>query len=123
MSSSPMDGKVCATPLPRHSTTLVKHLLMSTLTFNIFTEAIPDITPLLQPTLLGDIATYTFFSVAGLFLGSEIGVLSGASAAKRTITRDPETRARIEKAFRDFRVDVLRKQAEQLEKGGDTVWM
>lgn len=96
---------------------------MPTLTFTIFTEAIPDITPLLQPTLLGDIATYIFFSIAGLFLGSEFGVLSGASAAKRTITSDPETRMRIERTFRAFRVDVLKKQVEQLEKGGDTLWM
>jgi len=78
-------------------------------------EAIPDITPLLQPTKMGDIATYTFFSIAGIFLGGEIGLLSGASSARRTITRDPETRARVEKAFRGFRADVLKKELQILE--------
>ena len=70
---------------------------------------------MLQPTKFGDFATYTFFSVAGIFIGGEIGALSGAAAAKRTITKDPETKARIEKAFRGFRADVLRKEADLLE--------
>lgn len=81
------------------------------------TEAIPDVTPLLKPTSLGDFAAYTFFSIAGIFLGGEIGVLSGAASAKRTITRDPETRARVERAFRGFRADVLRKEIQVLESG------
>ena len=80
-------------------------------------EAIPDITPLLKPSGLGDIAAYTFFSIAGLFVGGETGFLTGTWSAKRTITADPEAKARIEKAFRSFRADVLRKQVEELEKG------
>ncbi|KAK5015856.1 hypothetical protein BJ546DRAFT_856680 [Cryomyces antarcticus] len=83
------------------------------------TEAIPDITPLLQPTALGDYATYFFFSLGGLFLGGETGALTGSIAANRTITRDPESRKRIETAFRRFRADVLRKQAETLERGAE----
>lgn len=82
-------------------------------------EAIPDVTPLMRPSTLGDIATYTFFTIAGLFVGGEGGFLTGAYSAKRTISQDPDTRARIEKAFRSFRADVLRKQIEQLEKGED----
>lgn len=81
-------------------------------------EAIPDITPLLQPTKLGDIATYTFFSIAGVFLGGEVGLLSGAASAKRTITRDPEVRGRVERAYRGFRADVLREELKVLEKEG-----
>jgi len=80
-------------------------------------EAIPDITPLLKPTALGDIATYTFFAAGGVFFGGELGLLSGTVFAKRTITKDPEVRARIEKAFRGFKADVLRKQIEELESG------
>lgn len=81
-------------------------------------EAIPDITPLLKPTPLGDIMTYTFFGIGGLFLGGETGFLTGMWAAKRTISEDPEAKKRIEKAFRSFRADVMRKQIEDLE--GDT---
>lgn len=80
-------------------------------------EAIPDITPLLKPTTLGDFATYTFFAAGGLFLGGEVGLLIGGYTAKRSITKDPETRDRIEKAFNAFRADVLRKQIEKLESG------
>ncbi len=85
---------------------------------------IPDITPLMQPSTAGDIAAYTFFSIAGVFLGGETGLLTGASAAKRTITKDPETRARIEKAFKGFRADMLRKEIEVLEtrKGDYGIW-
>lgn len=80
-------------------------------------EAIPDITPLLKPTTLGDFATYTFFAAGGIFLGGEVGLLVGGFTAKRSITSDPDARDRIEKAFRAFRADVLRKQIEQLEGG------
>lgn len=37
------------------------------------TEAVPDITPLLKPSTLGDFATYFFASAGGLFLGGELG--------------------------------------------------
>jgi hypothetical protein len=80
-------------------------------------EAIPDITLLMQPTILGDIAAYTFFTAGGVFVGGELGLLSGSWSAKRTINRDPEIRGRIEKAWKAFRADMLRKQADDLEKG------
>jgi hypothetical protein len=80
-------------------------------------EAIPDITPLLKPTTLGDFATYTFFAAGGLFLGGELGLLIGGYSAKRSITKDPETKERIEKAFNNFRADVMRKQIQELEGG------
>lgn len=80
-------------------------------------EAIPDITPLLQPSALGDIAAYTFFGLGGLFVGGETGLLTGSWSARRTISSDPETKKRVEQAFRSFRADVLRKQIEELEGG------
>ena len=87
-------------------------------------EAVPDITPLIQPSKIGDIATYTFFSIAGLFLGGETGMLTGAGAAKRAVSRDPAAKERIERAFRAFRVDVLKKEIEMLEGGKRTsaIW-
>lgn len=36
-------------------------------------ESIPDLTPLLKPTTLGDFATYFFATAGGLFLGGELG--------------------------------------------------
>ena len=80
------------------------------------TEAIPDITRLMQPTTLGDIAAYVFFSAGGLFIGGELGLVSGSVGAKRTITKDEESRARIEKAFRRLRADVLRREIQKLEE-------
>ncbi|KAG4430868.1 hypothetical protein IFR05_013652 [Cadophora sp. M221] len=79
------------------------------------TEPIPDITPLLKPTTLGDFAAYMLFSAGGLFLGGELGLLGGSYAAKRSITSDPESKARIEKAFRAFKADVLRREISKLE--------
>ncbi|KAL8787056.1 MAG: hypothetical protein Q9213_002398 [Squamulea squamosa] len=79
-------------------------------------EAVPDITPFLRPSTLGDVAAYTFFGFGGLFLGGETGLLTGSASAGRTITRDPESRERIETAFRRFRADVLRKEADALDK-------
>lgn len=80
------------------------------------TEAVPNVTPFLRPSTLGDIATYTFFGFGGLFIGGETGFLTGSGSAVRTINRDPEARERIEIAFRKFRADVLRKQADALDK-------
>ena len=80
------------------------------------TEAIPDVTPFMRPSTLGDVAAYTFFGFGGLFLGGETGLLTGSASASRTITRHPESRERIETAFRRFRADVLRKEADALDK-------
>ncbi len=71
---------------------------------------------MLRPSTLGDIAAYTFFGFGGLFLGGETGLLTGSASAGRTITRDPESRQRIETAFRRFRADVLRKEADTLDQ-------
>ncbi|KAL9060150.1 MAG: hypothetical protein Q9162_000764 [Coniocarpon cinnabarinum] len=80
-------------------------------------EPIPDLTNMLKPTTLGDVAAYTFFSAGGIFLGGELGGLAGSLSASRTLSKDPESRKRIEMAFRRFRADVLRKEAQQLEQG------
>lgn len=80
-----------------------------------FSEPIPDVTPLLQPSALGDFATYTLFAGGGLFIGGEIGLLGGSLSAKRSITADPGSRKRIEDAFRRFRAEVLREEAKKLE--------
>ena len=80
-------------------------------------EKIPDITPLLKPTTFGDIATYSFLSIAGVFFGGESGLLIGSAAASRTITNDPASKARIENAFRKFKADALRRQADELDGG------
>jgi len=79
------------------------------------TTAVPDITDKLQPSKWGDAATYTLFSIAGLILGGETGLLTGTAAAGRHISSDPEARQRIEKAFRNYRIDVMKKQIEDLQ--------
>jgi hypothetical protein len=79
------------------------------------TEPIPDISAKLSPSRWGDAATYFFFSVGGLFLGGEIGLLTGTASASRTVTRDPESRERIAKAFKNYRIDVLKREIQQLQ--------
>jgi hypothetical protein len=78
-------------------------------------EPIPDISAQLAPSKWGDAATYFFFSVAGLFLGGELGLITGTASASRTITSDPAAKERIEKAFKNYRVDVLKREIKQLE--------
>jgi hypothetical protein len=48
-------------------------------------------------------------------------LLSGSTFAARSISSNPETRARIETAFRKFKADALRKQANQLDGGKGTL--
>ncbi|KAF2256216.1 hypothetical protein BU26DRAFT_513052 [Trematosphaeria pertusa] len=79
------------------------------------TSPIPDITNQLAPSKWSDAATYFFFSVGGLFLGGELGFLTGTASASRTIEKDPEARERIEKAFKKYRIDVLKQEIKQLE--------
>ena len=82
-------------------------------------EAIPtaELEPLLKPTTLGDVTTYLFFGAGGLLFGGETGILTGGFSANGTLSKDPESRARIEAAFRKFRADVLRKEADALDGG------
>lgn len=81
-------------------------------------EAIPDISPLMKPSTLGDFATYMLFGAGGIFVGGELGMLGGAWSAQRTIGRDGAGKERIDMAFRRFRADVLRREADQLEAKG-----
>jgi len=79
-------------------------------------EALPDLNALARPSLFGDMAAYFFFSLGGLFVGGELGLLTGSVLAGRTITEDPAARSRIEIAFHRFRADALKKEAEDLER-------
>ena len=79
------------------------------------TEPIPDITNQIAPSKWADAASYFFFSLGGLFLGGELGFLTGTAAASRTICSDPTSRQRIEKAFKNYRIDVLKEEIKQLE--------
>jgi hypothetical protein len=53
--------------------------------------------------------------MGGLFVGGETGLLFGSMAAGRTITRDSVARARIERAYRKFRAETLRREADVLD--------
>lgn len=80
------------------------------------TEPIPDISAHISgPSRWGDAAAYFFFSLGGLFLGGETGLLTGTASASRVITKDPESRERIEKAFRNYRIDVLQREIQSLK--------
>ncbi|KAI0392550.1 hypothetical protein F5Y17DRAFT_436093 [Xylariaceae sp. FL0594] len=81
-------------------------------------EAVPDITPLMRPTKLGDFATYFFFGLGGVMLGGEVGLFTGTWSASRIISKDPASQRRIESAYRLFRADILKREAALLEKGG-----
>ncbi|KAK8151279.1 hypothetical protein IWX90DRAFT_446530 [Phyllosticta citrichinensis] len=78
-------------------------------------EPLPDINSVLKPSALGDTATYLLFSAGGLFLGGELGMLTGTASARRSIQQDPESMKRITTAFRKFRADALRKEAQWLD--------
>ncbi|GMG13897.1 unnamed protein product [Aspergillus oryzae] len=52
-----------------------------------------------------------------VFADGRTGFLGGAASGSRTITADPEQKKRIETAFRRFRADVLRKEADALDRG------
>ena len=78
-------------------------------------EAIPDLTRIMKPSAIGDVATYTLLGFGGLFFGGESGLLTGSLRARSQIGADRESRERIETAFNRFRADVLRKQASELD--------
>lgn len=78
-------------------------------------EPIPDISDKLTPSRWGDFATYFLFSVGGLFLGGELGLITGTASASRTITKNPEARGRIEKAFKNYRIDVMKREIQSME--------
>lgn len=82
---------------------------------------VPDVTDKVVPSAVGDFAAYFFLGLGGLFLGGETGLLSGTTMAWRRVRADEERRRRVENAYRAFKVDLLRKEADALEKGS-AVW-
>lgn len=84
-------------------------------------EPIPDVTNLVKPTVLGDVAAYFFFTAGGLFVGGETGLVTGSLSAGQSITKDPSSRERIEKAFQKFKADALRQEADKID-GGQSVF-
>lgn len=104
---------VSASSSPIH--TALIHSLLPILTPS--PEAIPDLTPLLAPSVFGDVATYLFFSLGGLFFGGELGLLGATVGVRNSLTKDPESQKRIETAFRRFKADVLRQEVAALEAG------
>lgn len=82
---------------------------------------LPDVSAKLAPSSLGDFAAYFFLGVGGLFLGGETGFLTGSSVAASRVRADAERRRRVDGAYRAFKIDALRKQADALEKGAP-VW-
>lgn len=80
-------------------------------------EPIPDLTPLMKPSRLGDFATYTFLGLGGVFFGGEGGLLTGSLMARSRLGRDREARERIQGAFRRFQADALRAEADLLDRG------
>ncbi|KAF4448071.1 hypothetical protein F53441_8463 [Fusarium austroafricanum] len=79
------------------------------------TQPIPDISDKLAPSKWSDAATYFFFSIGGLFIGGEAGLLTGTASASRTITKNPEATGRIEKAFKNYRIDAMKQEIQRLE--------
>ncbi|KAF3001558.1 hypothetical protein E8E13_009781 [Curvularia kusanoi] len=80
------------------------------------TEKIPDLTDKLAPSKWGDAATFFLFSVGGLMLGGEVGLLTGSASASRTLMKDPASRDRIEKAIKNYRIDVLKREIEETRR-------
>ena len=79
------------------------------------TEPVPDISAHISgPSRWGDAATYFLFTIGGLFLGGELGLLTGTASATRTVTKNPESRERIERAFKNYRIDVLEREIKAL---------
>lgn len=72
---------------------------------------------MMKPTPLGDVATYGLLGMGGLFFGGETGVMTGSWSARRRVEMDGESKARIERAWKNFKADVLRKQVAALESG------
>ena len=87
------------------------------------TAPVPDISDKLRPSQWGDAATFFFFGVAGLFLGGETGLFTGTASAARKISSNPESRKRIENAFRNYKIDAMKKQVQHLERKGEhSMW-
>ena len=80
-------------------------------------EAIPDVTPFMNPSAVGDVATYTLLGAGGLFFGGETGLLTGTLRARSRIWGDKEGRERILGAWRAWQADALRSQADAIDRG------
>jgi hypothetical protein len=51
-----------------------------------------------------------------------MGFLTGTASASRTIAKDPDSRERIEKAFKNYQIDVMKQQIKTLEGKPKSTW-
>ncbi|KAM0722786.1 hypothetical protein Q7P37_002228 [Cladosporium fusiforme] len=79
-------------------------------------QPLPDLTNAMKPSALGEIATYCLLGGGGIFFGGETGLLTGTFRARQQIGSDRDGRDRIQRAFRRFQADALRRQAQLLEQ-------
>lgn len=78
-------------------------------------EPLPNLTKVMKPSALGDVATYCLLGAGGIFFGGEFGLLTGTFRARQQIGGDRDSRDRIQSAFRKFQADALRQQAQALD--------
>ncbi|WPG97592.1 Hypothetical protein R9X50_00037000 [Acrodontium crateriforme] len=86
-------------------------------------KPLPDLRAHLRPSRTGDFFTYLFLGLGGVFVGGEMGLLSGTFAARRMIGEDRGRRERVQRAFTGFQADALRAKAAVLdERRGAGIW-
>lgn len=61
---------------------------------------------------------FVFCSTGQLLFGTNIALLTGASSARSIITKEADV-DRLKAAYRGFRIDLLKKELDSLERGED----
>ena len=76
-----------------------------------------DLPKAVKPSLWGAGLAYGLAGFAGVALGTDIGGTIAMDLAKREVERDEGRKERIEKAFRGWNADMLRKKADEMDQG------
>ena len=78
----------------------------------ILSESIPDLPPLFRRCTTWGYPLDIFAIMSGTSVGGFIGLDFGLSDANAIVTKDPESRMRIEQAFLKLKSEALRRESE-----------
>ncbi|KAI9671814.1 MAG: hypothetical protein M1831_003342 [Alyxoria varia] len=76
-----------------------------------------DLPRAVRPSSVGAAFSYGLAGFAGFTLFADLGGTIAMDFAKREVERDEGRKERIERAFRGWNADMLRKRADEMDKG------
>ncbi|KAL8791608.1 MAG: hypothetical protein Q9195_005813 [Heterodermia aff. obscurata] len=82
-------------------------------------EAASGLSTVSKPSKFGHVATYTLLGLCGCAIGRDAGGFLGHMSNRKSLNQDPNLKVRVEELHQQLRAEILRKEADALDKKQD----